>query len=367
MPEHLSPNRHGAHHGERPFAHVAGTGSMLRLALLNFLLNVLTLSLWRFWAKTRVRRLLWSGTAAWGDHAEYTGRGGELFLGFVVVMVSVFMPILVALTAAQMAVEAGNPWGNAFVLLIQAVAVFLAFAGLYRARRYQLSRTLWRGIRAGQDGEAWRYGLMVLGCGLVNVLSLGWAWPWAEMTLARYRLGNTRFGDERFVCTARARGLYRRFAVMWGVATLVLCLPLVTVLGLYLSGDGILESAEPALLSIIGLLLAGGVVLVLALPYAWYRAAVLRQLVAGTRFAGTTFHLDARTAPLLRLGLGNWLIGVLSLGILRPWAALREFRFVCANLSADCEPDWSSVRQSAAAAPRLGEGLAAVFDGAGEF
>ena len=43
--------------------------------------------------------------------------------------------------------------------------LFLAFLGhfaVYRARRYRLSRTLYRGIRFRQTGAAWRYAIRAL-------------------------------------------------------------------------------------------------------------------------------------------------------------------------------------------------------------
>lgn len=41
-----------------PFAQNGRTGAIIRMAVVNFLLSLLTLSLWRFWGKTRVRRYL---------------------------------------------------------------------------------------------------------------------------------------------------------------------------------------------------------------------------------------------------------------------------------------------------------------------
>ncbi len=348
------------------FVHHGRTGAFIRLSLLNLVLNIITLSLWRFWGKTRVRRQLWAGTAAWGDTAEYTGTGRELFLGFLVVTIAVLMPVMIAIGAAQTAVESGQTWAAGVIVAIQVLAVFLAFAGLYRARRYQLSRTVWRGIRAGQGGEAWRYGLMALGLGVATLLSLGWAYPWAEMTLARYRLNHTLLGETRFVCAARARPLYGRYAVLWACAAMVAALallvarPFADVLATD-PADRALAATGPLLV-----FLAGGAVL-LALPYAWYRAGFMRQLAAHTSFAEAHFALEVPTGRLIRLALGNWLIGTLSLGILRPWAALRTFRFACRHLRASGEPDWSRIHQGAALGGRTGEGLAAVFDGAGAF
>lgn len=349
------------------FAHHGSTGSVIRLALVNLVLNVVTLSLWRFWGKTRVRRLLWSGTVAWGDAAEYTGRGGELFLGFLIALVVVFLPLAVALGVAQTAVEAGNDLAWVAVAAIQLLVVFLAFAGLYRARRYQLSRTVWRGIRAGQDGAAWRYGLLALGVGAATIATLGWALPWAEMRLARHRLNHTVLGDGRFACRARARPLYGRFAVLWlAGAVFVGAIPL-GVLMLAFANDHTTPDEQMLTFVVFAVIVALWATLTMALPFAWYRAGFYRELAAQTRFAGIPFRLEATTGGLIRLGLGNWLIGALSLGVLRPWAALRTFRYACRHLRIEGEPDWALVRQGAARPGRMGEGLAAVFDGAGDF
>lgn len=354
---------------QTPFAHHGSTGAMVRLSLVNLLLNVVTLSLWRFWGKTRVRRMLWSTTSAWGDPAEYTGRGGELFLGFIVVMVAVFTPIIVAMGAAQAAVAAGNTWAGAIVLALQLAIVVLAGAGLYRARRYQLTRTVWRGIRGGQGGEAWRYGVMMIVVGLASALTLGWAWPWAEMTLARYRMDNTTFGDTGFQCDARAKPLYKRFAVLW-LAGLAFLGGLAVAIGGSLSSFEDMDNGSAEFLAVVAAFYVGGALwalLTIGLPLAWYRAGFLRQLAAHTRFAGISFTLEATTGSLMKLALGNWLISILSLGILRPWTAQRVFRYGCAHLRVSGEPDWQVVCQAAESRSRMGEGMAAVFDGAGEF
>lgn len=348
-----------------PFVHHGRTGAMIRLALKNLLLSIVTFTLWRFWGKTRVRRQLWADTEFWGDAAEYTGTGKELFLGFIVALVAVFMPIVVAMGAAQAAVAAGHAWAGLLVLLLQILIMVLAMAGVYRARRYQMTRTVWRGIRGGQTGSALRYGLMVLGVGLITVLTLGWALPWGEMGLARYRMENTTFGDCAFECDARAKGLYKRFAVVW-LAGVVFFVGIGGGFAAVL--DQVDDPEKVFLVVLAGYALAvPWAVLTLGLPLAWYRAAYLRQLAAHTRFDGVAFSLEATTGGLVKLALGNLLISLLSLGILRPWAALRTFRFGCAHLRMAGEPDWGRVHQSAAARLRTGEGLAAVFDGAGEF
>lgn len=338
---------------------------MIRLSLRNLLLNILTLSLWRFWGKTLVRRTLWSGTTAWGDPAEYTGTGRELFVGFLVIVFAVFLPISIALGAAQLALETGQQWAAGLILLLQIGIAVLAAAGMYRARRYQLSRTVWRGIRAGQGGKALTYGMMFLGVSLASALSLGWAAPWAEMELTCYRMDNTTFGDARFRCDARPGPLYKRFAVVW-LGGLIFLVGGAVILGMMATYTKTAGNPIPAIVGAVAAALALALVTV-ALPMAWYRAGFLRHLAAHTNFDGIAFALDAPTDKLLKLALSNWLISVLSLGILRPWAAQRTFRFACEHLRMAAEPEWSRVHQSEAVILRSGEGLSAVFDGAGDF
>ena len=59
-------------------------GEVGKIALSNSLLGLVTLGIYRFWAKTRLRRYLWSHVSMEGDRFEYTGRGIELFIGFLI-------------------------------------------------------------------------------------------------------------------------------------------------------------------------------------------------------------------------------------------------------------------------------------------
>lgn len=330
-----------------PLAHHGATGTMVRLALVNAVFNVLTLTLWRFWGKTRVRRALWGDTTAWGDPVEYTGTGKELFLGFLMVFALIVAPMMTAFIILRNLAMEQSPYAL-LILPLQLLIFFLVGVGTWRARRYQLSRTVWRGIRGGLSGQAWKYGLIWLGVMLASIPTLGWALPWGEMLLARRRLNHTTFGDRKFICTARSIPVYGPFAMFWILlATFV-----------WLS----LNATFPALtiLVIVG-------VPTIAFAYVAYRAEVWRQLVDGTRFDGATFQLDADMADFAYLGLINGLISILSLGLLKPWVALRTFRFACARLKVTGTVDFDTVNQSTAARPRRGEGLIAALDGAGDF
>ena len=50
-------------------------GEFLLLSLKNGLLNLITLTLYRFWGKTEVRQRVWRGVRLNNEAFEYTGRG----------------------------------------------------------------------------------------------------------------------------------------------------------------------------------------------------------------------------------------------------------------------------------------------------
>ena len=62
--------------------HHIETCPLCKIHIVNILLTIVTIGLYRFWAKTRIRQYLWNHLEVEGDRLEYTGTGKELMLGF---------------------------------------------------------------------------------------------------------------------------------------------------------------------------------------------------------------------------------------------------------------------------------------------
>jgi uncharacterized membrane protein YjgN (DUF898 family) len=196
----------------------------LRLVMRGALLELVTLGFYRFWLATDMRRHLWSNTSVNGDAPEYTGTAKELLIGFLFAL-AILAPIylvyfLIGLEAERLQAFASVPLGLFFYLFAQ-------FA-IYRARRYRLTRTVWRGVRFWMTGSgvsyAWRAGLW----GLLVVLTLGLALPWARASLERYKMRHTAYGDLHGRFEATGGQLFRRGWWLWLLAwpSLFLLLPL---------------------------------------------------------------------------------------------------------------------------------------------
>lgn len=186
-----------------------------RLLQRNALLELATLRLYRFWARTDLRRHLWASLKIGDDALEYTGQDWELFLGFAIAF-TVFIPLaslvsnfFVLNTDTLLATLVSNGWWF--------FALFLAAAGRYSARGYQLSRTLWRGIYAGQDGSCWAYARRYMLWSVAFCFTAGLSVPWACEDLARYRVRHTIWGDRRAQFHGRAKQLARPWLRVWAV------------------------------------------------------------------------------------------------------------------------------------------------------
>ena len=137
------------------------------------LLTLVTLGFYRFWLLTDIRRHLWSATSVEGDALEYTGRGRELLIGFLFA-IAILAPIFLVYFLAG--IEAERFQAFASIPLYALLYVFGQFA-TYRARRYRLTRTVWRGVRFWMTGSGWNYALRSVLWLLLVIVTLGVAYP----------------------------------------------------------------------------------------------------------------------------------------------------------------------------------------------
>lgn len=323
---------------------------LVGLSFKNVLLNIVTLSFYRFWAKTEVRRRIWAGVTLNDEAFEYTGRGMELFKGFLIAAVVLGVPLVILSFLAQLL----GPLGAIMFTLVFYVGLFalIGFA-TFTSFRYRASRTTWRGIRFELTGSAVSYGAKYLGLLLLTAVSLGWFWPAAQRRLAGDIWGALRFGDRalRFdLDAAREVKVYKLYAVLWAVAA-----------AMYVIIGAVSVVSTPDVMA--GVIIVASLV---ALPFvaiagSAFQAAMLRSIAAGVRLEGVRFKMHASWADLLTLWVTNFGIIALSFGILTPVAEMRRIRFAVQRLKAVGDFDLSAVRQGERGA-KTGEGLADILD-----
>ncbi|ATE63357.1 YjgN family protein [Rhizorhabdus dicambivorans] len=318
------------------------------IAFTNLLLIIVTLGIYRFWAKARERRYLWSRTDFIGDPLEWTGTGKELFIGFVMAILIFGVPLFVMQLVIQGLIFRGQIW------LVGLTAFFFPFALLFvmgvarfRALRYRLSRTHWHGIRGGCDQKGLAYGWSYLWKSIVGGLFFGLMLPWSMIELWNQRWNEMSFGSHSFTAGAEYKPLLMRLLICFGVAIV-------------------------AALLIGGLTAISGWLAVFLLPFALavgllvlftvYYALFLRLAIGGMTLNRIDFAFTARSFDIAKLLLGDLALLVCTLGLGFVFLSYRHWAFFIRHMEASGEVELASLMQSETEEPKQGEGLLDAFD-----
>jgi uncharacterized membrane protein YjgN (DUF898 family) len=277
-----------------------------RLLARGAVLLMFTLGIYRFWLTTDVRRFLWSNTEVAGESFEYTGTARELLIGFLIAIA-----ILVPLYAGFffLALSAG-PVGEMASLIAFLALTLLGHYAVYRARRYRLTRTIYRGVRFHQTGSAWRYAICALIWWTLILLTLGLAYPLAQSRLERFKMGHTFFGNLPGRFEGSAGHLLLRGFVLWLVAVVPFTVGLVatlmavdwTTLASVATADdksSWLETSGLAGAVVYAVLTGTWLLLSFAILYPVFQAILLRWWASGLRFGDVAVTSRLRIVSVL--------------------------------------------------------------------
>ena len=285
-------------------------GTLFGIHIVNILLTIITLSIYRFWGKVKIRRYIYGQSEFMGDRFAYHGTGGELFRGWIKA-VFVLGGGYGAIIALSIYVEP---------LLINLIYPFfliiIPFAQV-GVRRYRLSRTSWHGIRfsfRGSYGEGMK--IFIKGT-LLSIITLSLYKPFFHARKQRFYKGESYFGDSPFAYDGQGRDLLKPYIIA------IILTPFT-----------------------------------LGLSWVWYHARVYRYDWEHTTYEGLKFSSNATWGGFLWLYLSNFFILILTLGLALPVVLTRILNFHFAHLYIDGTLDLSRIKQDAKSALATGEGMA---------
>ncbi len=327
------------------------------IAFTNLLLTIVTLGIYRFWATTRVRHYLWSKSVFIDEPLQWTGTGKELLIGFLLALIVFGLPFLAIQYGLQALVLRGY-------VAAAAVSGFVLYFGLlyllglarFRALRYRLSRTWWRGIRGGSNDNGLAYGWSYVWKTLIGGFALGLLIPWSMTDLWNQRWRAMSFGSQPIESASRPGPIMSRFLLFY----------LVPFAAFIVAGAAIgatLASGRPSAglgATIFALVLLFYVALPL-IGLAFY-AAFFRNALGHMEWAGLQFGFDARTKDWLKLFLGSVGLVIVTLGVGLIFLQYRNWSFFMRHLQAYGEIDLHDLEQSTTHAPTQGEGLLDALD-----
>ncbi|CCE05993.1 conserved membrane hypothetical protein [Bradyrhizobium sp. STM 3843] len=354
-------------------------GEFFRLIGRGALLELVTLGFYRFWLATDIRRHLWVNTAVDGDAAEYTGRGKELLIGFLFAM-AILVPIYLAYFIVS--VEAERFKGFASVPLVIGFYAFGQFA-IYRARRYRLTRTVWRGVRFWMDGSGWAYAGRAMLWALLLVLTLGLAFPWREAALERYKMQHSHYGNLQGDFEASPWELFKQIWWLWlAIPVCLVLFPLLPFIygyfkavewrwwlsGLRFGGVRLQSRLRPGALYGLYWKVIGWFVLLWAVTFAYFGGVV----VVAAKFGGVSMagpkaaQALANNIPLLIMLVLGYIAVILAINVVMRMYLLRDvWARVLASVELHGIEAVANISAKGDLASALGEGFADGLDVAG--
>ncbi len=291
-------------------------GTLFGIHLKNFLLTVVTLGIYSFWARANVRQYLYAQTSVGGDRFAYHGSGGELFKGWIRAAGLLLLVLAVAGVVSFLVSEIVG------VLVGYGAAALVIFPiAMIGSRRYRLSRTSWRGIRFSFRGDYVEFMQVYIPGILLTIVTLGLYYPFFHANVRRYVVDATRFGSGQFTFTGEGGDLFLRHLALY---LLVPC-----TLGLY---------------------------------WFWHVAFRHRYYWEHTSFGRARFQSTMSGGDLLGFTVVNALLVTFTLGIAFPWVQARTMAFQCERLGIVGMEAFDAALQEAEAAGVTGEGLSDLMD-----
>jgi uncharacterized membrane protein YjgN (DUF898 family) len=296
-----------------------GGGTLFGIHVVNVFRTLITLGVYHFWGKVRVRSFLLSQSEFEGDRFAYHGTGKELFIGFL--KGGLVFGAIMALFNAVPFLPGGLPVQVGTVVAAYALLLVLIPIAMVGARRYRLSRISWRNIRFSFRGRTNAFIPIFAGGFLLTVLTLGLYYPFWATARQAFMVSYSHFGDHAFGFDGRGRALFLPFLL-----ALLLTIP------------------------------------TLGLSWVWFLARRQRYWWDHTCFGPARFRSTVTGWRLLGLHAGNLLLLVLTLGLGWAWVAVRRARFEFDNLTLEGPLELAAVHQDARDASATGEGLDLLLD-----
>ena len=297
-----------------PIEFTATAGEYFRIWIVNLALTILTLGIYSAWAKVRKKRYFYGHTLIDGDCFEYRAKPLAILKGRI---------IAVALFAAYSFGGKISPvLGGVFALLLGFAMPWL----IVRSLAFNARNSAYRNIRFDFHG---RYGEMLkllIGGGLLVIISLGIGYPYLKARLVRFAARYHSFGATEFALGDITRSFYGVYLKAFGLAVLGFALigALAGALGVFAGKLGF--SADVVMF----VLVAYATYL---LVYAYIHARSTNVTWNALAVGPLSFECKMGARRLAGIYLVNILAIIVTLGLATPWAVVRTMRYRAEHLT----------------------------------
>ena len=338
--------------------------TLFGIFLVNTLLTLLTLGIYSFWGRVRIRQYLSSQTSFDKIRFSYHGTGLELIKGwgkaFIIFGIPYgflsFVPII---------------WEHIPTWIPNLLAGIMVFCfipiAVVGSQRYRLSRTAFGAIRFSFRGHVKDYMKIWFTGIFLTLITAGGYYPFFENARRRFLVTHTYLGNWHFTYKGTGLallGIYGKALGLFLGSLLVTMLVFIEFSGIPLTPEfqsfltDWLKNEEHHSWLAVGIF-GNSLVFV----WAWFHLYVSKQRYFWNHsaFGNAPFQFTASTWNLIELRVTNFLMLVLTFGLAWPWVQIRNLQFLYYYLGLHGPLDIHKIEQEAFDASPTGEELAGYF------
>ncbi|MFM2280188.1 MAG: hypothetical protein RLZZ444_2419 [Pseudomonadota bacterium] len=311
--------------------------------IVNILLTIVTFGIYSAWAKVRRKRYFYGNTYLANDSFDYHATGKQIFIGRLIVFV--VLAIINVLSTIFPLAGIVTP-----ILFLTILPWFVV-----RSLRFNARVTSYRNIRFDFTGKAWGAFVAIVLGSLVSFLSLGILAPLASRWANRYIFNHLRYGDRSFASDPHLGKLYGAWfapAIMVFIGLLLMAIVGWLLLWpMFMDFAANIDDGTEQTRIVIGVALIYAILIPVVLVYLAagfiYRVGVRNVVLNATRF-DTAHELvsDLSRLRYLWIMISNLVVTVVTFSLMRPWAAVREQRYVVAHTGIRIDGDIGEVMAS---------------------
>ncbi len=282
-----------------------------KIWIANTFLTLMTLGVYSAWAKVRKLRYLYRATELANASFDYHADPIKILKGRIVAV------ILLGVYSALGMVSEFAQIGMALLVM-----VFVPML-IVRGRRFHLRNTSYRHIRFDFHGTTAGAAAAYVGLPILASMTLGLLYPYVVMQRAKFLLGQSSIGDNRFAFAARTGAFYRTYFL--GLFALAAAF----VIGGSMAGGSIYwaEQEETDALAILAIACTAFALALIYLAWTYLQVSVTNLTLSCLRCGEITLRSTLRTLPMFWIGISNAMMVIFSFSLYLPWASIRLARY----------------------------------------
>ena len=295
-----------------------------KIWIVNIVLSILTLGIFSAWAKVRRKRYFYNNTEFCGASFDYHAKPIRILIGRIIVIGGY---VVLSLLATVFPFIGG---------LVTIIFIFALPVIVNSSLRFNARNSSYRNIRFRYISGYWSTFIVFVVFSFLSSITLGLFCPYQVYAIKNHIIRKSSYGTQKFDFRGHPITFYKIY--FFGLIFAIIVLGLMTVQSIYLatvlekitSGSGIEAGLAPFMPLFIIVIAVSGVGIYFVISFV--NVCQTNYIFDNMFIVNHGFESHMKVKKYLGISIVNTLGIIFTLGLLRPWAVIRETKYRLENL-----------------------------------